>query len=43
MGVIKLSQVAPDFKLDDFNGQQVSLADYLHKKSVILIFNRGFF
>jgi peroxiredoxin len=43
MGVIKLFQIAPDFKLDDFNGQQVKLSDYLRKKSVILVFNRGFF
>jgi peroxiredoxin len=42
MGLIKLFQVAPDFKLDDFNGQQVNLADYRNRKSVVLIFNRGF-
>jgi peroxiredoxin len=43
MGLIKLFQSAPDFKLGDFNGQQVSLTDYRNRKSVVLVFNRGFF
>jgi peroxiredoxin len=42
MGLIKLFQIAPDFKLDDFNGQQISLADYRNRQAVVLIFNRGF-
>lgn len=42
MGLIKLSQVAPDFQMDDFNGQRVNLSDYRNGKSVVLIFNRGF-
>jgi peroxiredoxin len=43
MGLIKLLQSAPDFKLSDFNGKQVSLSDYRNRKAVILVFNRGFF
>lgn len=38
-----LSQEAPNFTLDDFNGQPVSLSDYKFRKNVVLVFNRGFF
>jgi peroxiredoxin len=37
-----LSQEAPDFALEDYQGQPVSLSDYKSKKNVVLIFNRGF-
>jgi len=33
---------APEFKLRDFNGIEVSLSDFKNKKNVLLIFNRGF-
>jgi hypothetical protein len=29
--------------LDDFNGKSVSLSDYINKKNVMVVFNRGFF
>jgi peroxiredoxin len=38
-----LSPEAPDFTLDDINGQPVSLSDYKFQKNVVLVFNRGFF
>ena len=38
-----LSQEAPNFTLDDINGQSVSLSDYKFQKNVLLVFNRGFF
>lgn len=33
---------APDFRLNDSNGQAVRLSDYRGKKTVVLVFNRGF-
>lgn len=33
---------APDFTLDDFQGNPVSLADFRGQKNVLLVFNRGF-
>ncbi|BBO85593.1 hypothetical protein DSCO28_61590 [Desulfosarcina ovata subsp. sediminis] len=39
---VALNTKAPDFELEDTIGRPVRLSDYLGKKSVILIFNRGF-
>jgi peroxiredoxin len=33
---------APDFAAQDSEGRTVRLADYKGKKSVVLVFNRGF-
>ena len=38
-----INQTAPDFTLEDYTGQPVSLSDYLYNKNVVLVFNRGFF
>ena len=38
-----LLREAPNFTLDDYYGQPVSLSDYKFKKNVVLVFNRGFF
>lgn len=38
---VQLDQVAPDFQLDDFDGQPVRLSDYRGKQHVVLVFNRG--
>lgn len=43
MARIELNIQAPDFTLPDFNGKSVSLADFLNKKNVLVVFNRGFF
>ncbi len=40
--MITEQNIAPDFTLMDFQGHQVSLADYRGKSYVVLIFNRGF-
>jgi len=37
-----LDTKAPDFRLDDTNGQPVALSDYAGKL-VHVVFNRGFF
>ena len=34
--------MAPDFELTDTAGQAVRLSDYVGKKHVVLVFNRGF-
>lgn len=39
---VELNKQAPDFTLEDFAGNQVSLSDYRDKKNVLLVFNRGF-
>ena len=33
---------APDFTLEDFTGQPVTLSEYEGQKNVFLVFNRGF-
>jgi peroxiredoxin len=43
MARVELNVTAPDFTLNDFNGKSVSLSDYINKKNVLVIFNRGFF
>ncbi len=42
MSQIQLFSQAPDFTLQDLNGNQVRLSDYQGKKNVFLVFNRGF-
>jgi len=42
MAKVQLNTPAPDFGLKDFQGQTRWLSDYLGKKHVILVFNRGF-
>lgn len=42
MSKIELNRPAPDFTLSDFEGKNISLADYKGKMNVLLVFNRGF-
>jgi len=42
MSTIEIDMPAPDFELEDFNGQKVKLSDYRGSKHVFLVFNRGF-
>jgi peroxiredoxin len=39
---IQVDSTAPDFALQDFEGNIVRLSDYQGHKHVVLIFNRGF-
>lgn len=39
---VKVSEPAPDFSLEDVNGKVITLSDYRGKKSVILVFYRGY-
>ena len=43
MARVELNVPAPNFTLNDFNGKSVSLSDYINKKNVMVVFNRGFF
>ena len=42
MSVVNLNTPAPDFTLQDYTGQSVSLSDFAGKKHVILVLNRSF-
>jgi peroxiredoxin len=37
-----ISQEAPDFEALDARGQMISLKNSREKKSIVLVFNRGF-
>jgi peroxiredoxin len=42
MARVTLNAAAPDFALEDFNGEMVRLSNYRDKSNVLLVFNRGF-
>lgn len=42
MSKVKLNQPAPDFRLPDYTGEEVSLSQFAGQKHVLLVFNRGF-
>ena len=39
---VKVGQPAPDFTLEDSDGKAITLSDYRGKKSVVLVFYRGY-
>jgi cytochrome oxidase Cu insertion factor (SCO1/SenC/PrrC family) len=39
---IKTGQPAPDFTLEDADGKAITLSDFRGKKSVVLVFYRGY-
>lgn len=41
INLVKVGQLAPDFTLEDSDGNAITLADYRGKKSVVLVFYRG--
>lgn len=43
MAQVALDSTAPDFTLDDYQGNSVSLSQFEGKKNVLLVFNRGLF
>ena len=43
MARVELNTPAPEFKLIDYTGQQISLSAYKGKQPILLVFNRGFF
>ena len=42
MAKVVLNTQALPFTLDDFNGNSVSLSDFIGRKNVLVVFNRGF-
>jgi peroxiredoxin len=40
-GVIEAGKEAPDFSLQNYNGEKISLSDYKNKRDLLLIFVRG--
>lgn len=42
MPKVSLNAKAPDFVLQDYHGNLVSLSHFHGKKNVLLVFNRGF-
>jgi len=42
MPEVQIDAVAPDFTLDDFNGNEFKLSNLRGEKRVVLVFNRGF-
>jgi peroxiredoxin len=43
MARVALNTPAPDFTLQDFQGQFFRLSDWRGRANVLLVFNRGFF
>ena len=39
---IKVGQPAPDFTLEDIEGKNITLSDFRGKKTVVLVFYRGY-
>jgi len=39
---VKVGQPAPDFTLEESSGKNISLSDFRGKKSVVLVFYRGY-
>ena len=39
---VELNNKAPDFSLNDVEGNPVKLSDFLNKSNVLVVFNRGF-
>ena len=39
---IKVGQSAPDFTLEETSGKPIALSDFRGKKSVVLVFYRGY-
>ena len=43
MAKVEVNTKAPEFTLPDFKGNSISLSDFYDRKSVLVVFNRGFF
>ncbi len=43
MAKVVIDAQAPDFTLDDYQGNSITLSSFEASKNVLLVFNRGFF
>lgn len=42
MASVELNTKAPDFEINDFNGDKLKLSDFIGKSNVLIVLNRGF-
>jgi len=42
MSKVNINTPAPDFTLQDYHGNLVSLSQFKQKQNILLVFNRGF-
>ena len=42
MSKVEINLPAPDFTLQDYEGNEITLSDFEGEKCVLLVFNRGF-
>lgn len=42
MASIEVNAKAPNFKMNDFNGEPFQLSDFEGKSNVLIVLNRGF-
>ncbi|MDD2371290.1 MAG: redoxin domain-containing protein [Firmicutes bacterium] len=42
MSIVEVNRTAPDFELMDFKGKIFKLSDYVGKKNIVIVLNRGF-
>ncbi len=42
MASVEVNLKAPDFVINDYKGNEFKLSDFLSKKNVLIVFNRGF-
>ncbi len=42
MSKVAINKPAPEFELNDYEGQPIKLVDFRGQENVVLIFNRGF-
>ncbi|MDY6973611.1 MAG: hypothetical protein SV775_14990 [Thermodesulfobacteriota bacterium] len=43
MDKVMVNTKAPEFTLNDSNGNEVSLSDFKDRTNLLIVFNRGFF
>lgn len=42
MANVEVNKKAPDFEMDDFNGEKFKLSSFEGKSRVLIVLNRGF-
>jgi cytochrome oxidase Cu insertion factor (SCO1/SenC/PrrC family) len=42
MANIEVNRQAPDFEMEDFNGNEFKLSNFKGKKNILIVLNRGF-
>lgn len=42
MSIIELNKKAPDFEMEDYNGNMFKLSDFIGQSNILIVLNRGF-